>query len=372
MAYMHKRIFIVPFLVLFFFIFSSFFTAFVYAEDPPVDPNDPCPTTFTPLSCPLISGAARCNTMLDPAGSGCFLNPCTTCHLLALAGHILTDLIALAVLLAVCLFIYAGWVLLTTAIAEKISIAKRIFWNTFFGLIVILAAWLIVDTILSVVASGGKRLNGATFDQTFCSASTNAEAIAMCEAAGFSNIVTTPPPRNSRTCEALPEGDCSVASLTPAFGDQAANASAICRQESNGRSIPSSTDRLFFNGGGAPFSMGLFQINMITTNLPPPCGGAGLNCPAAFGRDTACEGEIDAGNPARCAAFRAVNLEDECLAGGLNGRSFCSTVTNSALFAQCSTALRSPGCNVAAARQIFEAQGWAGGWTFSARQCGIP
>lgn len=159
-----------------------------------------CTTGFTPLLCPIVSGSAKCNSILND--KGCFEDPCTTCHLLSLAGHILADLIAIAVLLAVILFVYAGWILLTTPITDQISRAKRIFWNTAFGLIVILASWLVVDTILSVAASGGKRLNGATFDAYFCTDSTNTDAFKLCQAQGFETV----PSRTAGPASALPLG----------------------------------------------------------------------------------------------------------------------------------------------------------------------
>lgn len=123
---------------------------------------------FFPLITPITGGAAQCNTTLD--NLGCFTDPCTTCHLLALSHNVLETLIALAVLLAVLLFIYAGWIYLTTSVRDQIQKAHRIFWQVFIGLIVVLTAWLIVDTGLRVLArnAGNTQTGVLPFTDILC------------------------------------------------------------------------------------------------------------------------------------------------------------------------------------------------------------
>src|SRR3989344_936279 len=80
--------------------------------------------------------------------------PCTFCHIAQLAQNILNGGIYLAVFLSAILFAYAGWQYITAGgESGKASEAKKIFWNVGVGLLLILAAWLIVDMIMGILTS---------------------------------------------------------------------------------------------------------------------------------------------------------------------------------------------------------------------------
>ena len=80
--------------------------------------------------------------------------PCTFCHIAQLAQNILNGGIYLAVFLSAILFAYAGWQYITAGgESGKASEAKKIFWNVGVGLVLILAAWLIVDMIMGILTS---------------------------------------------------------------------------------------------------------------------------------------------------------------------------------------------------------------------------
>ena len=74
------------------------------------------------------------------------------CDLALLAQNILNDGIFISVFLCAALFAWAGWKLMTAGgnIGE-IKKAKSVFSSVFIGLIIILAAWLIVDTLMSTL-----------------------------------------------------------------------------------------------------------------------------------------------------------------------------------------------------------------------------
>lgn len=81
-------------------------------------------------------------------------NPCDLCDIAQLAQNVLNGGIYVAVFLSAILFAYAG-VMYLTAGGEpgKASEAKKIFWNVGAGLLLILAAWLIVDLIMGVMTN---------------------------------------------------------------------------------------------------------------------------------------------------------------------------------------------------------------------------
>ena len=89
-------------------------------------------------------------------------DPCTFGHLITLAQNLITDLIILSTFLAVAVFAYAGFILLTSGgSVSKKEQAVKIFWNVLWGYLWILFAWLIVYTITSVLLKDGYSILGA-------------------------------------------------------------------------------------------------------------------------------------------------------------------------------------------------------------------
>lgn len=116
---------------------------------------------FNPPSAPTsgFSGLVPCGTVKyettdknDPH-YGQIKNPCTFKDIFALVNKVVDFiLIDLAVPIAAIMFAYAGFLLLTAGgETGKIGKAKTIFTNVALGLIFIAAAWLIINTILSIL-----------------------------------------------------------------------------------------------------------------------------------------------------------------------------------------------------------------------------
>ena len=71
------------------------------------------------------------------------------CDLAQLANNILNDAIYIAVFLSAVLFAWAGLKYLTNvANPGEVSKAKAIFTNVGIGLVIILASWLVIDTVM--------------------------------------------------------------------------------------------------------------------------------------------------------------------------------------------------------------------------------
>lgn len=83
------------------------------------------------------------------------------CDIVDLAQNILNYSIFLAVVLSAFLFAYAGWSMLTaggnTEVYQK---GKRVFANVLIGLIIILAGWIVIDTLLRTFTGGGLTAKG--------------------------------------------------------------------------------------------------------------------------------------------------------------------------------------------------------------------
>lgn len=80
---------------------------------------------------------------------------CQACHAITLVQNILNFIVMIAGGVAVLLFSYAGFLMLTAAgNTGKIEKGKDVFWNVVIGMVIILAGWLIIDTIMKAMFQG--------------------------------------------------------------------------------------------------------------------------------------------------------------------------------------------------------------------------
>lgn len=83
------------------------------------------------------------------------LQACKVCDLATLAQNLINTGIFILVFLSAVLFAYAGFLYLTNAgNPSQASQAKSIFGHVAVGLIIILAAWLVVDTLMKSLLGG--------------------------------------------------------------------------------------------------------------------------------------------------------------------------------------------------------------------------
>ncbi len=82
------------------------------------------------------------------------LPACTVCHIAELAQNLLNSAIFLAVFMSAILFAYAGWLYLTNEALHAQNEARGLFKDVIIGLIVILGAWLVIDTLMKTVSGG--------------------------------------------------------------------------------------------------------------------------------------------------------------------------------------------------------------------------
>jgi hypothetical protein len=80
----------------------------------------------------------------------------SVCDLALLAQNVLNDGIYLAVFLSAILFAWAGFKHMSAGgDTGQIHEANQVFSAVFIGLIIILSAWLVVSTLVSVIAGSG-------------------------------------------------------------------------------------------------------------------------------------------------------------------------------------------------------------------------
>lgn len=83
------------------------------------------------------------------------LPSCNWCSLVTMIANVVDYAIYLAVIVSALAFAYAGFlILVNNGNAGKVRSALTIFKRTLFGVIGVLAAWLIVDAIMTRLASG--------------------------------------------------------------------------------------------------------------------------------------------------------------------------------------------------------------------------
>ena len=109
---------------------------------------------------PTLVMAAGLTPIVPQTGQGSDCNGpggCQSiCDLAQLAQNILNDGIYLSVFLSAILFAWAGFKHMSAGgDAGAITEANKVFSAVFIGLVIILSAWLVVSTLMSVIAGGG-------------------------------------------------------------------------------------------------------------------------------------------------------------------------------------------------------------------------
>lgn len=94
---------------------------------------------------------------------------CNVCHLTQLAQNFVEFFVRITFIAAALLFAYAGFLFFTGgASPDRITNARKIFTNTFVGIIIVLTSWFVVDVILKTLVGQGVN----PFTSIFCDART--------------------------------------------------------------------------------------------------------------------------------------------------------------------------------------------------------
>jgi hypothetical protein len=103
--------------------------------------NVPGLSTIVPTNCQGADAASKCGI----------------CDLATLAQNILNTSIYVLIILSAILFAWAGWKMLTSGgNSSEYAAGKRMFGSVFIGLIIIMGAWIAVDTLMKVMFNSDK------------------------------------------------------------------------------------------------------------------------------------------------------------------------------------------------------------------------
>ena len=81
---------------------------------------------------------------------------CNIGALVQLGQNVLNFLVGLAIIIAAVMFAYAGWLYFSdTGNAQNVQHAHKIFGHVIIGIIIVLVAWLVVDTLLKALTDRG-------------------------------------------------------------------------------------------------------------------------------------------------------------------------------------------------------------------------
>lgn len=321
------------------------------------------------LAAPLAASAATVNFFgpIVPAECNCFPGnpenpgrvpgaPDWGCVLATLQNAV-TFAISIGVVIVVLMMAYAGILWIASPFnPHNREEGRTLLINSVIGLVITLAAWLIVDFVMKALynpdAAAGYTKGGPLPWESILGDGDGLYCLQQAELPGPSAAPggTSRPSASRRpiggTCSAPSAPNaCAEANLTAAFGAAAQQAAKICGKESGGNpQALSRTDKL---ADGSAYSVGLFQIN-LTNSFSQRVNGK--NCSEAFS--------------APCQGRRAVQQS------GSNIGRCTSTVVDRTLYNACVAAAKNPQTNIAEAKRLYDGD-W-GRWKNSAIACSLP
>jgi hypothetical protein len=212
---------------------------------------------------------------------------CGTCEFVDLINNVVGFILWFGTIAATLIVIYAGFRLVTSAgdVGAKTK-AKTLLTNVLIGYVLLLSAFLIVNTLMSLLVPSGSGLLNWNQIQCFNQADFGAfdESARTRAIAGDDNVMRLSQTWNNQygtslgittgnlsgggqfgggTCTVPASGNCSPSSLS-CFGARANDAAQVCSVESGGNALSVSgtdlcRDRRSFSGG-------LMQINILANN----------------------------------------------------------------------------------------------------------
>lgn len=275
---------------------------------------------------------------------------CQSCHVIKLANDGLSLIITLSLVLAGGVLVYAGYLMTASRGNEAmVSKAKGMFTNIGIGILIVIASWLIIDTIMKGLLPNGSINGFGPWNEISCVAQPAVNEATRGSVFAGGGVA-------GGTCEVMTAGPCNPANLEKYFPGAGVAASEVCSVESGGAPVASGSDLCCGSHNPADckksqsFSGGLFQINVISNKkFIPGCGTFSVPNGSA-NRD----------------------LGDCVRRNKKNG--FCTgwscKITNSTMHATCMAATRDEKLNLETAAALYKDGGFRP-WTNSANKCSV-
>lgn len=279
-------------------------------------------------ACPL--GQAECDDPYAPENYG-------VCEVIVTANNVVSFLVGVISIIAAIVIVYVGFRFVTSRGNEAtITQARQMLTNIVIGVVIMLSAWLVISTILSVLTGTSEIISKqdllkCTYQKdtgeaatTFTSKTETVQALIDDESDIVNGGAGTPNLVGGLSNDLLEgaKGACESGLLKEVWGSQAGNAQCIARAESACGATPISVTDVAADGNS--FSFGAFQIN-TTVHPVKNCGHLGipdLDCQAAW-------------------------------AGG----NYSATVRNPDLYKKCRAALLNTECSMINAKRIYQEAG---------------
>lgn len=290
-----------------------------------------------------------------------------SCEFVATINNTIRFLVGITGILAVIAFMYAGFLMVVsrgdTAVIQQ---AKSIFTNVLIGFVILLSAFLVINTIMSMLVGSTSSL--VNWNRIECSYAREApdppEFAIESETENYDVAIDEPgvggghfrinPGGNFSadsgagslsSCSVAGGGPCGVAAMEQAgFGSLANDAALIVGAESGCN--PNAESRTDTTTDGRTYSVGTWQINLAFHALSCTLSNGqqiNLNCPSAF----------------EAAGYRnQYNVQVQ-------------RVVNEELYTQCVTYAKDPQCNNQIAAGLARDSGDMGDWACSAKKCGV-
>ena len=272
---------------------------------------------------------------------------CGTCEFVQTVNNVIQFAVEISVLLAVLVFVWAGFLMVTSrGDTGQIQKAKGMFANVVIGLVILLAAFLIVNTILAgLLKSGSGVLNWQQIECVYPTESVEANLDLSSEKLTVPTSITTvslgddygyiPIPTYSAGNGA---GVCDPDYLTSWWGAEAGIAACVAQGESVcGADFYSTTD---LDANDEPFSLGDWQINLTVHEIQG------------------------------CAQYGAASDYLDCKAA-YSGTNYDAVIINQALYDQCEAALRNVDCGTKNATRIRDREPYWNNWSaYGHNNCG--
>lgn len=285
-------------------------------------------------SCP--AGATSCPEAYHPDNYG-------ACEVVVLANNLISFFIGLIAVVGSIVMVYAGYLLVTSrGNVSQMEKAKSMFTNVLIGVVIMLSAFLIVNTVLGVlVGTDSPILN---WNEIKCQYANQAgtpvkgNIVAGLHPNGilsdqeYEIIVSNINPNLLYQTAAA----CSDGNIQKIWSGLAAQASCIIQHESACGSLPISRSDLGVDGN--PFSFGAMQVN-TTVHVIRGCQHLAipdLNCNEAW-----------------------------------SGKDYGARVVNQTLYQQCRNALLNNECNMINGRRIYQEAGNSWQPWSTAGSCGL-
>lgn len=253
-----------------------------------------------------------------PAGYG-------PCELIDLVNNVLRFLVAISSVIAVIIFMYAGFLFVTSQGNEgTIGRAKSMFTNVVIGFVIMLSSYLIVNTVLTVLAGGTPTLTSwSSLPASMCAyenqVGTAVYHVDLTSAQVQAIYASTSP----ALIQATKAGSCDSTMINQVWGSNLSRAAncIITNESACGANPFSKTDH---GADGNTFSFGAMQINTTVHNV---------------------------------SGCQAIGIPDLPCTQAWSGTNYGAVVVNQSLYNQCKDALLNPQCNMIVGKQIFQQAG---------------